>query len=149
MAIRLQSASLSKPFSFISRHDEAVDTKRKGFADEWKRYRDGAPGAEPPLKDGIEPTVWELSPITGSRHRGQLQGILDEHGKTAWFIANAASGITNVTGLLDENGETVRLEFTMEDGYRCIAESQLADIPPEVLVEIGTALVTHNIPNPD
>ena len=147
MAIRLTAASLSDKFEYISRLDEAVDTDRDDFDGEWKRYRDGAPEAECPLKDGIEPTRWELTPITDSRQRSHLQGFQEKHGSSGLMVAYAACGITGVTNLLDEDGKAVKLKRIREDGYWTVSEAQLSKIPAEVLVEIGAVLLTHNIPS--
>ena len=143
MAIRLTSSSLSSPFEYISIHDEAVDAETKGFKDKWAQYRDGAI-PEPPLRAGVEPTRWQLTPITNSRQRSYLQGFQEKHGNSALFVAYAASGITGVSGLLDENGEAVEIQFVREDKYQIVCEEQLAAIPAEVLVELGTVLLTHD-----
>ena len=149
MAIRLNSASLSKPFSFISIHDGAVDKDKKGFEDEWQRYKDGAPGAEPPLVDGVEPTVWELTPITNAKLLGHLAGKLVDGNNIAWAIAYAAYGITGVDNLEDEDGNPIELKRERIDGYMAVRESQFVKIPAPILIEIGQALISHNSPNAD
>lgn len=145
MAIRLTSSTLSTPFEYISSQDGALDVNSKGFKEKWQQYRDGTI-TEPPLLEGEEPTRWELTPITNSRQRSYLQGYHEKHGASALFVAYAASGITGVNGLLDEHGEPVELQFVREDKYSIVSEQQIATIPAEVLVEIGTVLLTHDAP---
>jgi len=146
MAIKLKSAALSKPFSYISIEDAAINSEGDDFDEEWLRYRDGSIDS-PPLVDGIEPTVWELTPIADSQHQAHLQGILEEHGQVAWAIAYASRGITGASNLEDDSGKTVAIKRERIDGYMTVRPSQLAQIPVKILAEIGRVLITHNSPN--
>ena len=149
MAIQCNPAVLAGPFSFISAHDSAVDTEKATFADEWRRYVEGAPGAEPPLKEGEEPTVWELTPITSVRLLSQLRGVLDEHGRTAWCIATAAFAITGVEGLLDDSGKPMQLKYQRHEGFTTLTEAMLDMIGGAVLADIGVTVINHKLPNVD
>lgn len=147
MAIRQQSTSLSQPFEYISKLDEAVDIERENFEEEWERYREGT--AACPLKDGLEPTRWMLAPVTNSRLRARLAGVHAKHGGVAMFVSYASHGIESVKNLLDEKGDPVKLRRVRVDGFPQLDDEQIADIPPAVLVEIGSVLVEHNSPNED
>ena len=147
MAIRLSTATLSEPFEYISLHDDALDTEREDFADEFQRYRDGQ--APPPLKPGVEPTRWTLEPITDARLKAMLEGVREEHGRTMWFLATAAVGVTGVSGLSDERGRPFKLKRPRSsDGYPTMSHEQQDQIGAQILAELGMAIITHNIPSP-
>ena len=148
MAIKLQSASLNDSFSYISLSDGAVDTECETFKEDWERYRDGNVDS-PPLKDGEEPTIFELTPIASVSQRALLQGVLDAHGRTAWAVATAAQGITNISGLKGEDGKAFKLLRVRVDGYSTIVEEQLSLLGREVLSEIGAVLINHSRPKTD
>lgn len=146
MGIKLQSATLVEPFEYISLTDDALDGEHEDFADEFQRYRDGTVKS-PPLKDGCEPMRWELQPITDATLRGILDGIREENGRSSLLIATACLGIVGWTGAPKELGKIRRPRN--RDGYPCLDKKQQDMIGAEVLVELGTALALHAIPNPD
>ena len=146
MAIRLQSATLSTAFDHICKLDEAVDQDCEDFDKVWDRYLEGG---DCPLKEGVEPTVWQLTPIANSRQRANLHGIGEEHGSLGLMVGYAAAGITGVSNLLDDDGNIVKIKRTRLSGYNVVVESQIALIPPEVLIELGNRLLTHDSPNDD
>lgn len=145
MAIKL-TATLVEPFSYISLQDDAIDGDHEDFAEEFRKYREGTI-AMPPLKDGKEPTVWTLKPVTSSRLKAMLDGIRNEHGQAAWLVATAAAGIKGVEGIQDESGKPFKLKFDRSDGYEIVCEEHLDMIGATVLNELGMAIVTHNSPS--
>lgn len=147
MAIKLAS-TLVEEFSYISLHDEAIDSSGDPdeFAEEWKKYREGTREL-PPLKDGVEPTVWTLKPITSARLAAMLDGVRAEHGQAAWAIATAAAGIKGVSGLKKDDGTPFKLQYTRVDGYHLVVNEQLDMIGPAILNELGMAILAHNSPS--
>jgi hypothetical protein len=146
MAIKLAS-TLVKEFSYISLHDEAIDASGDDFEEEFKKYREGQIPL-PPLKDGVEPTVWTLKPITSARLSAMLDGVRAEHGQAAWTVATAAAGIKGVSGLKNADGTAFKLTpFQRVDGYEILTNEVLDAIGPAVLNELGMAILTHNSPS--
>lgn len=145
MALQLQPPSLSGEFEYISIHDEAVDQEAEDFADKWKAYREGQ--GEPPLKNGITPTVWTLRQINDARLTANLRGVNEAHGSQAFAVAIAAVSLQRVSGLNDSKGKPYKLKFVMEDGYRVVCEDQLNEIGANALVELGQVVITHKSPS--
>lgn len=145
MAIKLQS-TLVKEFSYISLHDEAIDASGDDFAEEFKKYREGTIDM-PPLKDGEEPTIWTLKPITSARLTAMLDGVRAEHGQSAWTIATAAAGIKGVSGIKNADGTPFKLSYQRADGYDILTNEVLDAIGPAVLNELGMAILTHDSPS--
>ena len=146
MGIKLQAATLVEPFEYISLHDSAMDTEAEGFAEAFKKYREGSIEA-PPLKQGEEPTVWTLVPITDARLKAMLDGVREEHGTAAWAVMTAAAGIQAVSNLADPDGKPFKIKREFRDGFSFVANEQLNLIGAEVLNEIGMVILTHDSPS--
>lgn len=146
MGIKLQSATLSEPFEYISLHDSAMDTEAEGFADEFQKYREGTIDA-PPLKPGEKPTIWTLAPIADARLKAMLDGVREEHGRAAWAVMTAAFGIKSVSNLADHEGKPFRIQHDYQDGFPKVISDQLNAIGAEVLNELGMVILTHQSPS--
>lgn len=144
MAIKLQPATLSEPFSYISLHDDALDMERPTFADEFALFKDGV--GPPPLKEGVEPTVWELQPIADAQLQGILDGVREEHGRTLWFIATACVGIVGVSGAPKELGKIERIRSN--EGYQTLSKRQQDMLGGALLAELGVQIIAAAVVNP-
>jgi hypothetical protein len=149
MAIKLQS-TLVEEFSYISLHDEALDTEGDAdeFAEAWKKYRDGAIPM-PPLKDGKEPTIFTLRPLTDPDLSNDLAQY--QENRTKWFCEIARYSIVGIQNLCDEDGEPVRVKPFRRNGFRCIPDDVYARLHSfgrgAILAEIGMHVLTHNSPS--
>lgn len=146
MAIKLQPSTLVEPFEYISLTDDALDGAHPEFTEEFKRYREGAI-KDPPLKDGVEPTRWSLQPIADTELLGKLDGIRERDGKKSWFRTVACLGIVGVTGAPKEFGKVLRVRD--EEGYPYLSKRQQNLLGLDLLAELGTAILTHKLPNLD
>ena len=146
MAITLQTATLSAEFSYISLYDEAMDTESKGFPEAFEKYREGAIDM-PPLKEGIEPTIWTLKPPASAKLKGMMDDVMMKHGQKTWAITYAAFCIKGVTGLDDEDGSPLELKFVRHLGYEMLCEEHTNLIGAEILREIGSRVIKHTQPS--
>ena len=146
MGIKLQAATLVEPFEYISLHDSAMDTECENFADEFTKYREGAIDA-PPLKPGEKPAVWTLAPIVDAQLKAMLDGVREEHGRAAWAVMTAASGIKAVSGIEGADGKPLRIRHEFQNGFPTVVREQLNLIGAEILNELGMVILTHAVPS--
>src|SRR5687768_10380873 len=97
--------TLVSDWEYVSRFDEAVDHDVPDFDDAWRQYLDGA--KEPPLKPGVEPTMFKLRHVTSTErvylfelYQGEEKGLM---------LAAAAMALVGVRGLKDEQGKPIEV----------------------------------------
>ncbi len=145
MAIKLKTATLVEEFEYVSLLDDALDGDAEDFADKFKVHRET--GTMPPLKDGKKPTVWILRPVTGVRLQSMIDGVLEEHGRKAFYLTLAAAGLKGVKGVTNEKGKPFKLQFDRSSGYEMVCDEHLDLIGLDVLQELGMVLYTHKSPS--
>lgn len=148
MAIKLAaSATLNDTFEYISPRDEAMDTERKGFTEEFDRYRHGL--AEPPLKEGVEPTVFVLRPVSvDAGLAAKLDGVCEKDGRSMWSLTAAALGIVGWRNLEDpDTGEPLEHETVRAQGYDALTKPLQDKLTKPLLVELGQVILLHNNPS--
>ncbi len=145
MAIRLKEPTLTEPYEYISRQDEALDTEREDFEEAWERYLDG--GEEPPLRQGQEPTIFLLKPITDATLRAKLVDATQNDGHTTACVAYAAHALESVRGLLDHEGKPYKLRHVSAGGYRHVHPDQITEIGLPIAIELGVRAMNHDSPN--
>lgn len=146
MAIKL-TATLVEPFSYISLQDDAIDGDHEDFAEEFRKYREGTI-AMPPLKDGKEPTVFVLRPLTDPELSNELAQYRDN--RTKWLCEVARYSIAEIRNL-DDDGKPVRMRLARSNGFPCIPDDIFARLHGvgrgALLQELGMAVLTHNSPS--
>ncbi len=151
MALALKSATLAKPFSYISLHDGALDTSAgsKEFAEEFEKYRQGAIPL-PPIKEGEAPTVWELQPIAQAEVLSKLRGKGQRFGSSFQALAAARLGLKGVENLVDPaTGEPMEIEIARDaEGRDSITQKTENIIGLDILEELGLVILSHATPNP-
>ena len=148
MGIRLRPASLNDEFEYISLHDDALDGDAEDFAEKFAMYREGTKDS-PPLKEGKEPTRFILRPLVDAQLRGKLEGVREEHGRSAWFIATACVCLRSASGLKYEDGKPFKIKHDRVDGYETVIKEQQDLLGAPLLTELGMIVHTHELPKND
>jgi hypothetical protein len=150
MAIQL-TATLVDEFSFISSMDEAVDRDADDFEEKYVRYREGTVPM-PPLKEGVEPTVFKLKPIACKRMLAKIRGIQVDSGNEAALIAAAIGGVKGWTPIADPERPGKHLKCTPvrdDDGFECLPDNIVDKFPYALLLELGGVIISHGTASED
>jgi len=133
-------------FSRVSISDPAIDKTGDDFSEQWQRYNDGATPM-PPLVNGEEPTVFELTPVTDAELLAHIEGKLDDKVGQKWAVEMASYCLTGVQNLTDEDGKPFELKFERVNGFNRVCKEHRNLIGRDLLVELGFAVINRKSPS--
>jgi len=140
MAIRIrETANLQNEFDYVCESDDALDRDADGYAERMERFRDGT-DSDLPLKDGQEPTIFKLKPIASQRTLSLLADLLTREGAATYYVQSCALGLVSAQNL------DVDIKRTRVDGHMQVTDECINQLPGDVLIELGRAVVEHSNP---
>jgi hypothetical protein len=143
--IKLLNPSLMGEFTHILSTDPALDTEAKDFKDAFKRFQED--GTLPPLKNGLEPTVFTLAKLTDTEKLAEITGVLERVGQEAWAVELACYSLKSISNLKDPNGEDFKLDFETVGGFRKVCKEHRDMMGPQVLKELGLIVLSKQSPS--
>lgn len=146
MALRLEPLSLNGKFSYVSANDPALDRDAEDFEESWEKYLEGGL-ALPPIKNGEEPTVFELTPVTDAELSAHIQGKLDDTVGQKWAVEMASYCLTGIQNLTDSEGNPFRLKFDRVLGFNKVCKEHRNLIGKDLLVELGFRVINRKSPS--
>lgn len=144
MAIIL-TPSLQGKFSYILIKDPALDTEREGFTESWEQFLEH--GTMPMLKDGLEPTLFELELPTDAELNARITAKHSIDGMAPWAMDLASYSIKGVGNLKNQDGSNLELKFERVNGFPKLCKEHRDLFGVEIMQELGLRCYARQSPS--
>lgn len=135
------SHSLTGPYTYVSKLDEAIDKDAPDFELKWEQYLDGQ--GDPPLRAGATPTVFTLKHLS-MRQRAKLSAFTPAES----VVVAAAMAIDKAKDWQDATGKPLKVSHQMEDDDRVASETTLELLGAELVGDIAMRVFRSLSPPP-